>query len=219
MTRTVGLLSSYREGGLAAAAVASLRACCDTVLCLEGPAGATLEAGDPTVFTRERRRPQDVLVREGAWASDAAKRTELVAWAKRLYPGPLWGLVLDGDEALLFPELLPDYLDRADRQQAGPGGLRLKIVEPDGQVYESAARALRIDLVADYVLSGYQIRLEGSQTVVTLPLLPAEKPPIIGEPHILHRSYLRPPERNERALRLGARELDELEELKPAWLR
>lgn len=210
MLPVVGLMSTFREGRLALAAVDSLLRCCDTVFALEGPIGDTdPQAGEETMFWRGRKVPPGIVVkhlREPS-ASDAAKRTMLLDWAKEKTGGPFWGVVLDGDEVLLWPELLPDYLWRAEHADE-PGGVALRVCEADGQVYESSARAMRFDRVRRYVLSGYQMELE-SGVVATFPLVPAKRPPIMGEPHILHRAYLRPPKRNDGA-RLSAAERDDL---------
>lgn len=222
-----GMVSCYREGRLSHAAVSSLLRCCRQVFVLEGPVGDVaawarletedkLEAGFASEFPRNSGR---VYVRHGdGWETDAAKRTALLHWVQewRLNDDSrkeAWGVVLDGDEALLWAEYLPDYLARAERDDRGRGGMKLKLSFEDGQVYETGARCLPIHLVDEYVLSGYQLRLKGLATVWTSPIIPASKAPMQGEPHILHRGYLRPPERNAAGLRLSGRELEALADL------
>ena len=209
-TPVVGMISSWREGRLAYAAAASLLQACDRVYVLEGPVdGVDTTEGEPSEWPNDGH----LIIREApSYATDAAKRTALLRWVQNKNPGPCWGITLDGDEVLLFPELLRDYLIRAERENER-AGMRLKVCEADGQVYESGVRCLRVDHVEGFVLSGYQITLKDSAAVVTLPMVPSEKAPIMGEPHILHRSYLRPPARNLAAARLSSQELDLLDEL------
>lgn len=206
MLPVVGLLSTFREGLLARDAVRSLLGCCDRVLCLEAPIGAAdPDAGEPSRLWDGKKRPPSLLVSErGPFATDAAKRTALLRWAHRFQQQigqpEWWAVVLDGDEVLLWPELLPAYLERARAEDAA-GSLKLKLVTAaDGrsEVQETGARILPGHLVDEYVLSSYQIRLRGTATVLTLPNGPAQRPPLQGEPHILHRSYLRPPSRTDR---------------------
>lgn len=215
----VGALSTYREGRLAVDAVRSLLVCCDQVLVLEGPVGDVPERGEPTVLFDGRKPPGGLLRRNGGpWASDAVKRTVLLRWAQARVQGPFWLVVLDGDEVLLWPELLPSYLDHARQleQERGPGAVKLKLVQYDDvscEVQETGCRLLPGHLIHDYVLSSYQVRLKGMSTVLTLPLGPALRPPVAGEPHIVHRPYLRPTLRNAPEARLSELERDDLVEL------
>lgn len=223
----VGLVSSFREGRLVAGAIESLRPACDVVLVLEGPAPAEREPSGPESELRRFDRAQDVIVRRGAWQSDAAKRSELADWARvrwaraRASRGPLWLLVLDADELLLWGEYLPDYLAWLDGEpdaiRNATGGFPLRHVEPDGSVHLSYGRVLNGLQVRRYLVSGYQLEL-ASGLVVALPLLPLcsaggiplapaegpprdeherdlwlaqHRPPLAGEPHVLHRHPLR----------------------------
>ncbi|MGH7189766.1 MAG: hypothetical protein ACREF0_11390 [Acetobacteraceae bacterium] len=218
MLPVYGLVSSYREGHLVTVAVESLLRFCDKVFCLEGPVGnvdewAKLvtgggeEAGYESEYPKNKHR---VFVRHGkGWASDAVKRTDLVRWVQSFDGGPAWGIILDGDETWIWAEHMRDYLVRSESTHV-LGGVKFKLCFEDGQVYETAARTLRVDAIDEYVLSSYQIRLKGMATVWTSPIIPARVPPLQGEPHILHRGYLRPPKRNEAALRLSTHELDDL---------
>jgi hypothetical protein len=200
-----GLVSSYREGALAQLAVRSLLEFCDRVLVLEGPVeGVTEGLGDPSSFWRGKARPQHLAVREGRFASDAAKRTVMARWSQEVARGgEHWDVIVDGDEEMLFGYALPHYLARAEHETRG--AMKLKIAEHDGQVVESSARCLPGHTVDSYLLSSYQIVLT-SGVLVTLPHLTATKAPIMGEPHLLHRAYLRPPERNAPSQRLHEQE-------------
>lgn len=207
--KTVGLISSYREGRLLLTAIRSLLACCDVVYVLDAPIIDAPASGEESVFWHRKTAPPELVVwRDGIYSSDADKRSELLNRVKQRQPGPLWGVVLDGDEVLLWPELLPDYLAHADSN--GHTGKTIKVVFEDGQVYESSARLLRIDLIERYILSSYQFALKDYTTAWVAPIIPASKPPMQGEPHILHRGYLRAGERNAPAERMSRRELDEL---------
>lgn len=209
-----GLISSYNEGRLTVTAVRSLLACCDRVLVLDGPIGDTPSAGDASVFYDGKKQPGNLFIRRGGpWASDAAKRTELIRWAQAQHEGPCWAVILDGDEALIWPEMLPDYIARSDASREGPGGIKIKLAFEDGQLYETGARVYRLDAVDYYVLSSYQMKLKGMETIWTSPLTTPQRAPFQGEPHIFHRGYLRPPARNAPALRQSKAEIDELAKL------
>lgn len=215
-----GLVSSYREGRLTMSAVESLLECCREVFVLEGPVGDVAAwgelvagGGEPGLASEFPKHSRRVHVRrESGWETDAAKRTALVRWVQEWRPGPAWGVVVDGDETLLWARFLPDYLARSEADEV-PGGVKVKLVFEDGQVYETAARCLRLELIDEYVLSGYQLRLKGQATVWVSPIVPAKQAPLQGEPHVFHRGYLRPPERNNPALRLSGLELEALAEL------
>ena len=133
---------------------------------------------------------------------------------------PLWLLWLDGDELLVFGEYLADSCYRV-AQETGAGGFPLRIVELDGSVALSYGKVIRGDVVTSYLHSSYQVRLSNGM-VVALPnvkvcgaggipwlspelkaeleahqeaILAKHRPPLAGEPHLLHRSLLRSPER------------------------
>lgn len=207
----VGLSSTYREGLLAVEAVESLLDACRTVFVFEGPIGDAPESGLASPW--ETRIGQRVIVRYGQWASDAAKRSAMVASTRR-FKSPVWGVVLDGDELLLHGENLGAILERADAEERVDGqeivGLPLRLVELDGSCSIINARILRLDRVAEVITSSYHLRLTSGVEVakVNVPLLAAGEPdsaemvggmqrrrPLAGEPHILHRAALRSPDR------------------------
>lgn len=168
---------------------------------------------------------------EGSWGSDAEKRTALLQFAQDLFldeceeqAEPLWVLWLDGDEILVFGEYLPDLCYRASFEE-GVGSLGIRFVELDGSVAKSHCKLVRGDLIDEYMESIYQVRLRGSDMVVALPHVricvqggvPCKKsdgtpttvedlammrPPVHGEPHLLHRPSWRHPERQARRLHL-----------------
>lgn len=152
----------------------------------------------------------------GSWNSDAHKRTEMLQFAKRELDGENngWALWLDGDEILLWGEYLKDHCQRADHETA-TGGTTLRIVEYDGSVAECFGKLIKMEAVEEYVMSSYEIKLSNGMTValpnvpicyaggipygevksVDDPLLAKNRPPVQGEPHLLHRHGLRNPER------------------------
>lgn len=188
MRPIVGLVSSYDEGAMLRPCLESLADCCQRILVLDGPIG-----GLPVVPVDTSDVPPQAIVRRSRapWDSDAAKRTELIRWAQKWIPGPAWAVVLDGDEILWAARYLPEYLARCEDDP--DGAMKLKLVEAgdDVVVYETGARVLPLERIDRYVLSSYQIKLRGSETVVSLPLAPASRPPAYHEPHIVHRAYLR----------------------------
>lgn len=152
----------------------------------------------------------------GSWNSDAHKRTEMLNFAKRelSWGSNAWALWLDGDEILLWGEYLHDHCQRADHETA-TGGTTLRIQEYDGSVAECFGKLIKLHAVEEYVMSSYEIKLSNGMTValpnVPLctqggipigeiktaddPLLARNRPPLQGEPHLLHRFGLRNPER------------------------
>lgn len=227
----VGLMSVYREGRLLEQAARSALAGCDAVMICEAPIGEPHDHGDRSpLFEIELQAAavgrEDLLAvheREKPFASDAQKRTWMLQEAKRRWQDPdepLWVLWLDGDELLLWPELLRDHCHRADLEQAGAGGFGLRIVELDGSVAMSYGKIIRAEQVRKYLESSYQVELHTGM-VVALPNVPICgaggipvqvdppptsveeqgvwlarcRPPLAGEPHLLHRSAMRHPDR------------------------
>lgn len=205
-------------------AVRSVAPHVDAVLVLDGPFGEPPTDGEQSQL-EPRELGRNVIVRHGGpWKDDAAKRTDHAQWARayaaRSRPGvPVFGLLVDGDELLLNGEWLRDIVERArpdDRL------LSIRIVEWDGTVLRTFCRLQRVDLVDRYVLGAHQIVFVDSPLVFPHPTYvevdgPGEMPlseladsrsfvppphraPLQGEPHILHRSFLRPDRRfDERA--------------------
>lgn len=203
----VGLISSYREGAQLASTVATAIQGCDMVAVFEGPVGDAPETGEMSPLSLLRK--QGAIVIEGEYASDAAKRTKALHWAQRKWQGmsaarsdPLWILWLDGDEVLIWPEFLRDFLRRAAHVEDGFNWL-IRLTEFDGSVAHCSGKCIRGDIVEEYLVSSYQVSINGM--VIALPNVPiwrpgepmteVNRPPLQGEPHILHRSGLRPPTR------------------------
>ncbi len=233
----VGLCSTFREGRLALSAVRSLLECCDRVLALEGPIGDAPAAGDETDW-REIKDGR-LLVKRGAWRTDAEKRTEMLDEAKRIHMRkipdaitglyPLWGVILDGDELLVNAAVLPEYFDALP---ADALGFSLHLLELDGSCSMIPNRLLRLDRVERWVISSYAFLVDG--VVVSKPnvkILAAGEPdsadlvdvgdgrrqrrrPLQGEPFILHRSVLRSPERQAHVARMHEAEPEAFEALR-----
>lgn len=225
----VALMSTYREGQLALSAARSALPGCDALVLYEGPVGTPAAGGDPTPVAEIEHAAGRAAVSfwhdQGAWETDAAKRTALLEFAQDTWESePLWCFWIDGDEILLWGEYLPDYCGRAE-QQGGAGGFPLRIVEMDGSVALAHGRVFRGDLVRCFVEGSYQLQLENGGMVIALPNEPicvaggvpvgkadgtpvtledlAElRPPLAGEPHILHRTQLRSPLREAARLHL-----------------
>lgn len=222
-----GLVSSFREGVLLDNAVRSAAVGCDQVLICEGPVNNAPATG-PESWVGAGGLSQNVTMRYGEWESDAAKRTDLLRWAQDLNAlrcwGPAWALWVDGDEALIWPEYLSDLTARAE-YETGAGGFGIRIVEMDGSVAMCSGKIIRLDAVERYLVSSYQVELAGGM-VVALPNVPIcgaggiplgdydpsmpseerdawlakHRPPLQGEPHLLHRSGLRAPTRTTERL-------------------
>lgn len=217
--KIVGLVSSFREGELLRSAVESL-ASLDAIVVFEGPVERNADLSGPeSVIPRRVGLPQkQVHVVHGEWPADAAKRTAMIEWCRTrrwLQDEQVWGLWLDGDEVLLWGEYLADWVRRAS--EAGDddnevAGWPLSLVELDGSVAWCAGKLVRVDLIEKYLISSSFIQMVGGQTRtvgnlqcwtpldgpsqftevegVRLPHWRA-RPPLQGEPHLLHRSRLR----------------------------
>lgn len=157
----VGMMSTYKEGKLARAAVESLAAVeLDHLYVWEGPAGEPLPDEVPNTSMPEWvGREAWVTVHEGRWRTDGRKRNDLLQRAKKDYPGVLWGVILDGDEVLGNGEFIRDRLQAIlwDDETRGASistpenpptaGWPLRLIEADGAVSFITARVMRLDLL------------------------------------------------------------------------
>lgn len=208
--KIVALISTYQEEELLPSVIRSAKDL-DLRLVFDGPVGATTDTwngGDYGI--------SDIIRFEGEWISDASKRTSMLDIARIITDGKddVWGLWLDGDEILLWGEYLKDHCHRADMETA-TGGTALKIVEYDGSVAECYGKLVKLAAIKRYIMSSYEIELVNGLTVALPnvpictaggipigdiverdhPLLAINRPPLQGEPHLLHRHGLRNPER------------------------
>src|SRR3954462_3609268 len=103
-------MSTYREGRLAAGAVRSLQSVgLDDLIIFEGAAGDPIEGCDGPEHDTDCA---GVTPHVGRWRTDGRKRDAMLKEAKRRHPepGPLWGVIIDGDEILRGGEYLRDVL-------------------------------------------------------------------------------------------------------------
>ena len=183
-----------------------------TILVFEGPINHN---GNRHQFVKKTMTPRgtDYYLYRGRWKSDASKRTDMLMEAKA-ENHDAWGLWLDGDEILLYGEYLRDHCRRADSETA-TGGTTIRIVEYDGSVAQCYGKLIKVGNVSKYIMSSYEIELESGLTVALPnvpicsaggmpignitdrddPILAINRPPLMGEPHLLHRHGLRDPNR------------------------
>lgn len=224
--KIVALISTYEEEDLLPSVLRSSQDL-DLRLVFDGPVGAEVDTWNNGDYGLG-----DIVRFEGEWISDASKRTCMLDIARVITDGKedVWGLWLDGDEILLWGEYLKDHCSRADMETA-TGGTSLKIVEYDGSIAECYGKLIKLTAVRRYIMSSYEIELTNGMTVALPnvpictaggipigdiverdnPLLALNRPPLQGEPHLLHRHGLRNPER--RVERLHDAEADRFHEL------
>lgn len=150
----VALVSSYKEGPLIHGCLRSALAATDTVLVFEGPAGDPLDGCPDTELSPWQHR---VWLKEGAWRTDAEKRTAMVAACRRFDP-PVWAVWIDGDEVLCNAEYLRDWLQAIQWDEEASGtddllGWPLKLVELDGSVSVCRGKVVRVDRIDSYSVS------------------------------------------------------------------
>lgn len=157
------MVSCYREGNLARAAIESIQAVgLDRLYIYEGPAGPPLEdPGIPETWLPPALGPLHqeswagaVVAHRGRWRTDARKRNEMLQRAKQDFPdGPLWAVVVDADEVLVNGQYLRDRLQwvlwEDERAPDAPPFSRwpLRLVEVDGSISLITARVFRADLL------------------------------------------------------------------------
>lgn len=231
----VGLISSYKEGTLLSGAIRSLLGVgLSKLYVYEGPAGEPIDADVPDSDVSALGLAMDYRYHEGRWRTDARKRDEMRKGARADFPeGPLWGVILDGDEILVNGEYLRDLLqalmwqDERDPDAVPSNRYPLWLVEADGALSVIQSRVVRLDLIDRYEVSTsattnvYGIReawpnVPGdSRLYMEHVLLALENgrmcawPPFPCQPHIFHRSHLRHPLRA--GLRMHEQEAAEFE--------
>lgn len=226
--KIVALISTYQEQELLPSVIASAESM-HNIFIFDGPIGAKLDSW-------KELETLDfiggIIPFEGEWISDASKRTSMLNVVKTIMQDEedVWGLWLDGDEILLWGEYLHDHCRRAE-QETGTGGTAIKIVEYDGSVANCFGKLIRLDAVKRYVMSSFEIELTNGITLAlpnvpictaggipigTIggrddPILAINRPPLQGEPHLLHRHGLRDKER--RVERLHDTEAESFQQL------
>lgn len=235
--KIVGLVSSYNEGELLAGAIRSLQSVGIPAVVFEGPTSDD-QPPSPDISPPGPKHVR-VVYRIGRWESDGAKRTAMVAWVQTRLPDTRWALWLDADEILLHGEQLPNYLRRIEADTSGRGiGFKfpIRIVELDGSVALCHGKVIRVDQVAAYHRSTTDVEFKWSPVIQVLgnepnwlparlgpdgeiveqqwAQTPLQRPPLQGEPHLLHLSALRAPDRAR--LRLHEAEAQAWERMKQA---
>jgi hypothetical protein len=226
----VGCIISYKEGTLIQGAIRSLFPACSIVYVFEGPCQKGAELIQGTTELGKWKNNKRVVYREGVWKTDSEKRNDVLIAAKlkyeqhgRMKSQPVWMVVLDADELLVWGEYLQDWLSMAPDNQWSIPILRTETVlnrpsikgawglvskdavenNPMGIVADKApSRIVRVDLIDHYVVGCYQIQLKDG-VVISLGHQRADRIPQQGEPHVHHRSYLRSPNRSGLRLNKG----------------
>lgn len=228
--KIIALISSFEEHpDMLDSCIESCRDL-DEIFVVDGPTTFPLNKFDGAwdAFRTPRNKVRYMRA-TGVWKSDADKRTDILREAKA-WNHDAWGLWIDADEILLYGQYLRDHCNRADEETA-TGGSTIRIVEYDGSVAQCYGKLIRLGSVRRYILSSYEIELENRMTVALPnvpicsaggipigeiegrddPQLALKRPPVIGEPHLLHRHGLRNPSRT--APRLHETEADDFENL------
>lgn len=207
----VGMIPTYKEGLLARDAIHSILPICKTVVVFEGPITGASSDGLETDLSAFRKN-QKVIVKHGEWKNEAAKRNAMLSLTRR-FPKPTWGIFLDADEILLWAEYLETYIEYCD-SQAAEGHINVACpilrVELDGSVHE-LKRLIRLDMLETHILASSQWKFFSSDIAVTFPSQKVERQPFQGEPHVLHRAFLRPKKRGQ--FRLSEIETDDFKSL------
>lgn len=215
----IACVSTYRDDHLLQGCIESAVGKVDAVLVADGPWGKKGGAPHDVVTSygetgrREGTWESDAAKRSYmlGWARHFHK-----GYFSRRKADELWVLWLDGDELLLWGEHLRAMCTSAE-EQTGGGGFPLRLVELDGSVVDCRGKVIRADAVRRYLHSSYQVETPQG-IVVALPnvqictaggmpvkpeggwdmppeemdaYLAKHRPPLAGEPHLLHRSALR----------------------------
>lgn len=206
--KLIGCLSTFNEGNLLRECVRSLLKAVDIAVLYEGPFGEAqsiqtpLKLKYPDLLAAVKNR--QLIIKTGQWETQAHKLTDLTRFCVQTFQRddePVWGMHLDGDEVLLFGEFLRDIVERFTEAVPDERYMNIKLVEMDGTVGGTQTHLVRMDLIDQYFVSGSQILFKGDSFPVSLHNPPGDRFPIMGEPHILHRSVLRQEGRDNPALR------------------
>lgn len=203
MTQLAILITSYKEGTLIQGTIRSTINLPGTVFVAEGGFWNQDVEGEPTDVGFGNRN--NLIVWNGTWESETAKRNEMLNRARERYEKDFWILTIDADEILVWGEYLVDWL-----RQLSPGYpesqeniVPMKRTEDKWNKKKgffhtdiAPSRLIHSSVIERYEVGTLRFRTpdnkEGSLHHYSSP-----KPPIYGEPHIHHRHYLR---RGERAV-------------------
>lgn len=199
------LMSTYREGLLPRGAIRSALKATPHVVVFEGltEIGSEIPESEPTNLGPYKR----YLKFTGQWNSETAKRTAMLDYARNKFGKSFWVLLLDADELLVWGEYLPDWLSVLNPKDPKEVVVPIKVTEAayrkDPETKEETDRfwtdigpshLYHSSLIKRYAVGAWQFETWDGQ-IVKLDRLPAAREPMQGEPHILHRSFLRRGER------------------------
>lgn len=200
----VVLISSYKEGRLIQGAIRSALTCDpEMVLIFDGMTEQGEIPGDETDIGQSWNSNQVIFRSHRDFPSESKKRTAMLHMAQDFLEGDFWILTLDADEALVFGEFLPDWIGVLEPgyPESGENVVPIKRTEaawtPERGIHADIApsRLIHSSIVKRWKVSTLVVQTPDNREVI-LSHVPAERMPLHGEPHILHRSFLR---RNERA--------------------
>lgn len=227
--KIIALISTYQESDNMLNSAIESASMLDEIFVFEGTTKGMKNLIDDTQVHLSSHNKCRYMYYSGYWKSDADKRTEMLKEAQA-WNEDAWAIWIDGDEILLFGEYLKDHCYRAQEETA-TGGATIRIVEYDGSVAKCYGKLIKVSAITKYVMSSYEIELSNGMTVAMpnvpicsaggipigeiterdSPLLALNRPPLIGEPHLLHRHGLRDPKRE--APRLHDEEAKDIEAL------
>jgi len=226
--KIIALISSFEEHpDMLDSCIESARDL-DEIFVMDGPTTFPLNKFDYTWTPYSTPNHVQYKKGTGVWKSDADKRSEML-WQAQAWDHDAWGLWIDADEILLYGQYLRDHINRATEESAA--GYTIRIVEYDGSVASCYGKLIRLGSIRSYTMSSYEVILENGITVALPnvpicsaggipigeiegrddPQLALKRPPVIGEPHLLHRHGLRSPKRE--APRLHDKEAESFDKL------
>lgn len=200
----VCLISSFREGELIQGAIRSAVPCSEKIIVWEG---STNPKASPGMGEKTRLGDMGTAVSNfhvGAWGDEAKKRNAMLQHARDLMQKPFWILTLDADEILVWSEYLGDWLNalRPGYPRSDQNVVPVKITVPGYDeetkhgpaTYIQPSRLVHSSLVARYT-NGLVLAVTPDGAKLDFSAYRSEIPPVVGEPHIHHRYYLRRPDR------------------------
>lgn len=211
--KIIALISTYQESDNMLNSAIESASMLDETFVFEGTTKGMKNLVEDVHGWKSSPNNHPYVLYSGHWKSDADKRTEMLMEAKAS-DEDAWAIWIDGDEILLYGQYLKDHCYRADEETA-TGGTTIRIVEYDGSVAKCYGKLIRVSAITRYIMSSYEVELSNGMTVAMpnvpicsaggipigeiterdSPLLALNRPPLIGEPHLLHRHGLRSPER------------------------
>ena len=221
----VGLCSSYNEGRLAASAVRSLLDACDKVIVAEGPIAGSMNAGTPTDWRQFKK--DVLVMRGEWESDAIKRTMLLHRAQQMYGTNLKWGVILDGDELLVDGRFLPEYFDALHPDAIGFSLHLMELDGSCSYIPNRVLRLDRIRrwTLSSYafeldtgviVQRGNMPILQGGEPEPLIARMVdgewdripeawldtgdgvrQRRRPLAGEPHILHRSVLRSPERQK----------------------